>query len=90
MKLILKVLVALIIALVLWEIVLENCVFKTTGYITHPVLGRIYKQGTYIHGTEGYSRTLINSYGMRGPAIKSKASAEFRVLVLGDSYTEAF
>ena len=90
MKFILKVVIAFIVALLLWEPILENCITKTPGYIVHPVLGRICKQGTYIHGAEGYSRTSINNYGMRGPEIKNKTDNEYRILVLGDSYTEAF
>lgn len=90
MKLFIKMCLAFILSLLLWEVILENCMFKTTGYTFHPYLGRIYKPGTYIHGTEGYSRTTINSHGMRGPENYAKKANEFRILVLGDSFTEAF
>jgi len=90
MKILLKVFAALLISLLLWEVILENCVLKTNGSAVHPVLGTIYKQGYHLHATEGYSQTSINSYGMRGPEIAAKKTGEFRILVVGDSYTEAF
>ena len=83
--------VALVAALVVWEVVLENTVVRRPGYLTHPKLGRIYKKGVYVHGTEGYSRTHINSLGMREtwePTEKKQPGIQ-RILFLGDSYTEA-
>jgi hypothetical protein len=82
---------AAIAAVVVWEIALEIGVVRRPGYLTHPELGRIYKKGLYVHGTEGYSRTHINSLGMREawePMQKKDPSVE-RILFLGDSYTEA-
>jgi hypothetical protein len=67
-----------------------NTVVNITGYENHPVLGRIYKEGTYVQGTEGFSRTHINSLGMREQEIKTKKKKEVRILALGDSFTEAF
>jgi hypothetical protein len=86
-----RVSVAAIAALVVWEILLESAVVRRPGYLTHPQLGRIYKRGLYVHGTEGYSRTHINWLGMREtwePAEKKEVGVQ-RILFLGDSYTEA-
>jgi hypothetical protein len=80
-----------IAALAVWEITLENIVVRRPGYLTHPQLGRIYKKGLYVHGTEGYCRTHINSLGMRETwePSESKQPGVQRILFLGDSYTEA-
>ena len=86
-----RAIVAAIAALLVWEVALENTVVRRPGYVTHPQLGRMYKKGLYVHGTEGYSRTHINSLGMREtwePSENKKPDVE-RILFLGDSYTEA-
>ncbi|WP_062199773.1 SGNH/GDSL hydrolase family protein [Massilibacterium senegalense] len=90
MKLIFKMGIAVILALICWQVILMNTVNDSTGYKGHPDLGRIYKEGTYVHATEGYSRTHINSLGMREEEITEKEKNEFRILTLGDSFTEAF
>jgi hypothetical protein len=90
LKIIFKLVISGVIALIVWEIILANTTINTTGYKDHPELGRIYKKGTYIQGTEGYSRSKINSLGMRSNEITKKGKNEIRILALGDSYTEAF
>lgn len=90
MKLLLKVILAGLSALLTWQLILMNTVIDTPGTYVHPVLGRIYKSGDNVRGTEGYSRTTINSLGMREEEVQEKKTNEFRVLALGDSYTEAF
>lgn len=89
MKLIFKVILAMICALGLWEVILENAIEKSPGFTAHPVLGRINKPGTAVVGIEGFSRTRINSLGMRGDEIPPKAKNEYRILCLGDSNTKA-
>jgi hypothetical protein len=90
LKILIKICGAGVLSLLLWQLIIMNTMINSTGYVNHPILGRIYKAGTYVHGTEGFSRTKINSLGMRGEEIQSKKEKEFRVLVLGDSFTEAF
>jgi hypothetical protein len=87
MKLIFKILTSLILALVLWEIILQATTEKSHGFTNHPVLGRISKPGNYVFSEEGFSRTKINNIGMRGQDIKPKEENEFRIFALGDSYT---
>ncbi len=86
---ILRIMFAALLALAVWEVILENCVLREPGGASSPVLGRILKPGIYVQGTEGYCRTRMNSLGMRGPEIGPKSSTEYRILMLGDSFTEA-
>jgi len=88
-KVALKALLALVCALIVWELILENTNTLKPGAVNHPVLGRIYQPGLLVNGTEGYSRTHFNSLGMRGSAIGDKVPGEQRFLILGDSFTEA-
>lgn len=85
-----KAILAATVALLSWELVLRNALTDTPRTSVHPVLGRIYDQGRYLHGTEGFSRTTINSLGLRGAEPSSKGDLEFRILALGDSHTTAF
>lgn len=75
-------------AYALWSAIVAVAVWNPTGYATHPVLGRIYRPGVYVHGIEGYSVSRINSIGLRGPEIGPKRPGVPRILVLGDSLTE--
>lgn len=88
LKIIIKLGLAIICALIAWELILENFVEKSSGAIQHPILGRIYKEGTFTNGTEGFSRTHFNSLGMRNQEITIKKKNEKRIIILGDSYTE--
>lgn len=90
MKLFIKIIICLILALFIWEVILELTILKAPAAKSHPVLGRIMDNGLYIYGQEGFTITTINNFGMRGKEIKQKSSNEFRILALGDSYTEAF
>lgn len=87
MKLILKIFTSMICALIVWELILETTIEKSNGFVNHPVLGRINKSGIYLQSSEGFSRTKVNSLGMRGEEISPKANNEYRILALGDSYT---
>lgn len=89
MKILIKGLLAMTLALGLWEVILGNTVSRSPGSTEHPILGRINKPGIEVQGKEGFSRTKINSFGMRGEEILPKAQGEYRVLFLGDSYTKA-
>jgi GDSL-like Lipase/Acylhydrolase family len=83
----LKSLIAIIVSLIAWELILSNTVDQSPGNTTHPTLGRIRKSGLVVEGNEGFSRTKINSLGMRNDEINPKSKGEFRVLSLGDSFT---
>ncbi|MBI5231395.1 MAG: SGNH/GDSL hydrolase family protein [Coriobacteriales bacterium] len=76
-------------ATLLWVAILETFVWNPTGYVDDPELGRIYRPGIYVHGTEGFSYSRINSLGMRGPEVGPRRPGTARVLFLGDSFTEA-
>jgi len=89
MKVIIKSLLGMICALLLWEVILENTLEHSPGFTHHPILGRINKPGIAMEAVEGFSRTRINSLGMRGGEILPKAKNEYRILCLGDSYTKA-
>jgi hypothetical protein len=86
-----KVALAFIVALLVWELLLSQLILQKPTSHTHAILGRIYGQGLYVQGKEGYGRTVLNELGLRSPSLKEEplqASAQ-RVLVLGDSYTQA-
>ena len=89
LKYILRIVAAAVAALLVWEVILENCVLREPGGVNSPILGRILKPGIYLQGTEGYCKTRMSSLGMRGPEILPKRAAEYRILMLGDSLTEA-
>lgn len=78
----------MVCALVSWEIILETTVEKSPGFTTHAVLGRIVKAGVAVQSQEGFSRTKINSLGMRGEDILPKQKTDYRILILGDSFTK--
>ena len=59
MKLILKTFASLLSALVLWEIILSNSVVRNSGFINHPVLGRINKAGIAVQGEEGWEHVTF-------------------------------
>lgn len=84
--------IGLLTALILWEIILTNFVVSVTGRRDHPVIGNIpaQKEGPYFQASEGYCQTRINALGLRGPDLSPRTVGEVRVLVLGDSFTEAF
>ncbi|MFZ0944993.1 MAG: hypothetical protein WB930_01570 [Syntrophobacteraceae bacterium] len=89
LKYILRLMAAAAVALLVWEVILENCVIREPGGNNSPILGRIFKPGIYLQGTEGYCKTRMNSLGMRGADILPKTAAEYRILMLGDSQTAA-
>ena len=89
LKYILRIVAVAALALLVWEVILENSVLREPGGVNSPILGRIMKPGIYLQGTEGYCKTWINSLGMRGAEILPKTAAEYRILMLGDSHTEA-
>ena len=88
MKIIIKSVLAMTCALLLWEVILENTLQHSPGFTQHPVLGRINKSGIAVEGMEGFSRTTINSLGMRGEDIPPKGKNEYRILCIGNSYTK--
>ncbi len=87
----LKVTVAFITALLVWEVLLGEFVLQKPTSRTHATLGRIYGQGLYVQGKEGYGRTVLNELGLRAPSFQEEPlqAGGQRVLVLGDSYTQA-
>jgi lysophospholipase L1-like esterase len=83
--------VAFVLALLVWELLLSQLILQKPSSRTHPTLGRIYGQGLYVQGKEGYGRTLLNELGLRSPSLTDEPlqENEHNVLVLGDSYTQA-
>jgi lysophospholipase L1-like esterase len=83
--------VAFVLALLVWELLLSQFILQKPTSRTHPTLGRIYGQGLYVQGKEGYGRTLLNELGLRDPSLEQQPlqENEHNVLVLGDSYTQA-
>lgn len=87
----LKGVAAFILALLAWELLLSQLILQKPTSQTHPTLGRIYGQGLYVQGKEGYGRTVLNELGLRFPSLTTDPieTSERNVLVLGDSYTQA-
>lgn len=76
-------------ALVLWEMILRLAVESSQGISDHPALGKIDSPGLMLHTREGFNRTYLNGLGMRGPEPMPKLPGEYRILLLGDSFTRA-
>lgn len=86
-----SVIAAFILALLAWELLLSQLVLQKPTSQTHGELGRIYGQGLYVQGKEGYGRTFLNELGLRSPSLTDEPlqEGERNILVLGDSYTQA-
>lgn len=81
--------VGFVLALATWEVILQLTVESRRGASEHPSLGRIENPGWILHTREGYSRTRLNSLGMRTLEPTAKQPGDYRILVLGDSFTRA-
>lgn len=77
------------LALVAWEGILRLTVEVSQGLSDHPALGKIDSPGPMLHTREGFSRTRLNSLGMRAAEPTPKQPGDYRVLMLGDSFTRA-
>lgn len=77
------------LALATWEGILQLAVESRRGAAEHPALGRIENPGWMLNTREGGSRTRLNSLGMRSPEPTPKQPGEYRILMLGDSFTRA-
>src|SRR5215213_5185913 len=85
-----KVVVALVLSLVVWEILLRIFVVVPIPYHHDPALGWMpepYSSGLYT--LEGRGVCAYNEYGFRGGPVGEKKPGEMRIVALGDSYTEA-
>ena len=85
-----KVVVALVLSLVVWEVLLRIFVVVPIPYRHDPALGWMpepYSRGLYT--LEGRGVCAYNEYGFRGGPVGEKKPGEFRIVALGDSYTEA-
>ena len=76
-------------ALVAWEGILHLTVEASQGMNDHPALGKIDNPGQMIHTKEGFTSTKLNSLGMRAKEPTPKSLGEYRILMLGDSFTRA-
>jgi lysophospholipase L1-like esterase len=89
MKIAFKALAAFLLAVIVWEVILQLCFFRLPFPNKVPVLGPVERHGLVVEGIEGYTMTRMNSLGMRGEDEPvPKQPGEFRILVLGDSQTE--
>ena len=78
-----------ICALIAWECILDLTVEVSPGSYSHPYLGQVERPGVLLHSKEGWGLTRLNSLGMRGPEPSAKQPGDYRILMLGDSYTRA-
>lgn len=76
-------------AIALWEGILRLTVESSRGIYNHPALGIIDSPGSMLHTKEGFNRTTLNSLGMRAAEPTPKPAGEYRILMLGDSFTRA-
>jgi hypothetical protein len=81
--------VSFALALMLWEGILRTMVESSQGLSDHPSLGKIDNPGPMLHTREGFNRTRLNSLGMRAAEPTPKPPGEYRILMLGDSFTRA-
>jgi len=76
-------------ALLLWEGILQIAVESSHGMADHPALGKIDRPGITLQTREGFSRTRLNRLGMRSAEPTPKQLGDYRILMLGDSFTRA-
>jgi len=80
---------AFAISLLLWEGILRLTVGAPAPFVQHPRLGWVPKPfASGFNGREGWSRSTYNELGFRDQPLGAKVPGEFRILCLGDSYTE--
>jgi len=80
---------AFLLALLCWETLLTFLNERTTGYTIDQTLGEVERPGIAVNGKEGFSVFRINSDYCRGAEFDPRESVQHRVVVLGDSFTEA-
>ncbi len=85
----LRVGLALLSAVLCWEIIITFLSERIPGFDIGTGLGVVARQGTSIQGLEGFSIERINSHYTRGAEFDLHDANTRRVVVLGDSYTEA-
>lgn len=84
-----KVIVALAVSLIVWEVLLRIFIVVPIPYHHDPALGwmpKPYSKGLFT--LEGRGVCTYNEFGFRGDTIGDKKPGEFRIVALGDSYTE--
>lgn len=89
MKKRLRIISALLLALLSWEVLATFLSERRTGRFVDPELGLLGKPGLIIQGREGFSIGRINSHYVRGADFDVNDASKRRIVVLGDSYTEA-
>lgn len=77
--------VATVLVLLTFELIVRNYQFAPT--VPDPVLGSVQQSGVNLWGSEGRARSTFQGGGLRRQSAWSAAAP--RVLVLGDSFTEA-
>lgn len=88
-KIITRIIVCFIVLLVFSEILIRLYFLSPSRQIFDAELGWQYMPGTtIIHSKEGYARHQLNELGLNDSSIEGKVN-ERKVIVLGDSYTEA-
>jgi hypothetical protein len=80
-------LLAFSIAFFFWEFVSSRLIYKTSYWEYKPQLGSVRSPGKEVFSEEGYSRTSFVTDGLRVPI--PQMMPKRRVLVVGDSFTEA-
>lgn len=85
--------VSLVASLVLGELAVRLCGVALPGWVQpDPVVGWSYVPGArYLEKSEGYSAGTLNGHGLRDlEHAYAKPAGVFRILILGDSFSEAF
>ncbi len=82
-----KAMVAAAIAALVWNAILGLGVRRLPLVVTDPKLGKIYSPGSVmLNGTEGFAKIVFDQRGFNNPP---GPELRHRVLVLGDSFSEA-
>lgn len=84
-----KIIFALAVSLIVWEILLRFFVVIPIPYRHDPAIGwmpKPYSSGLFT--LEGRGVCNYNEFGFRGETIGEKQPGELRIVALGDSYTE--
>ncbi|PID29333.1 MAG: hypothetical protein CR982_02995 [Candidatus Cloacimonadota bacterium] len=91
-KVFLTYLIAIIINIFLWNLIVETFIFKSSGGYFDKEIGKrgiSYKHSVW--SSEGYSNLILDSLGFNNYPYKlEKDPNQKRVVIIGDSFTEAF
>ncbi|MFC1678234.1 SGNH/GDSL hydrolase family protein [Patescibacteria group bacterium] len=88
-KIVLIYIVAFISSILLWNIIIANFIYDQSSEKESSLAQGKDPYSKFVAANEGYANFYTDNYGYNNDLIEGKKDDEFRILVLGDSITEA-